>query len=149
MERIVSSDNAQTIVLKMSDGNPGAIAAMMDLLKDCGKIDPNHPMGPFGPLLMLDTLGIYGTGIYILWNDKCERDTRRFILLLRATQLGLLPMSKMQEMAADQMRQINLSVDEWADLDLAVCNRLEKFMSPESWATLQQGRKAAELAAER
>lgn len=140
MTRIELSDTGQAIIVKMADGNPGAMTAMVVLLsKDCEPIDPDSAMGLLGPFLELDMLGIYGTEIYILWNDKCKRDLRRFVLLLRASQLGLLPNQKVREMAADQMRQVNLSADEWDELDAAVCDRLAGFMSIESWdATHEQ-----------
>lgn len=139
MTRIEATDNGQSMVVKMSDGNPGVMQALMLLLsKGCEEIDQDNMLKPFGPLLSLDTLGIYGTGIYILWNDKCKRDIRRLIMLLRATQLRLLPSTKVQEMANDQMRQINLSADEWAELDSAVVDRLPGFMSAESWTAKQE-----------
>lgn len=145
MTRIKLTDTTQGVVVKMCDGNPGAMTAIVGLLsKDCEKIDPDSAMGTLGPLLSLDTLGIYGTDIYILWNDKCKRDLRRFVLLLRASQLGLLPSAKVQEMAADQMRQVDLSGDEWGELDVAVCERLAGFMSIESWETMIEEKEKAE-----
>ena len=135
MARIDLSDDAQSIVVKMGEGNPGAITAMVSLLRESAAIDPDNLLASLAPLFTLDGLGIYGTEIYILWSDKCNRDTRRFVMLLRATQLGLLAEVKLQEMAADQMREINLSGDEWDELDAAVCNRLHGFLPREAQAT--------------
>lgn len=80
--------------------------------------------------MILDTWGIYGTDIYVLWNDKCNRDVRQMLMLMRATQLGIFSHTKLQEMAADQMRQVNLSDEEMAELDEKVCERLEDFARP-------------------
>lgn len=143
MTRIELSDTGQAIIVKMADGNPGAMTAMASLLsKDCEPIDPDNAMGLMGPFLELDSLGIYGTAIHILWNDKCKRDLRRFVLLLRASQLGLLPSRKVQEMAADQMRQVNLSDIEWYALDAVVCARLAGFMTVKSWEDTLDAAKA-------
>ncbi len=138
MTRIELFDDAKSMFIKMSDGNPGAMQAMIVLLSDeIAEIDRDSVM-PFFSVLTLDSLGIYGTGIYILWNDKCKKDSRRLIMLLRATQLGFLPGDKVKEMAADQMRQINLSDDEWVELDAKVCDRLSRFMSVETWTAQQE-----------
>ena len=52
------------------------------------------------------------------------------LMLMRATQLGLFSHIKLKEMAADQMRQVNLSDEEMADLDEKVCEQLKDFARP-------------------
>lgn len=47
-------------------------------------------MGPFGPLLILDSNGIYGGDIYILFADLCGKDPVKALAVLRAVQLGIL-----------------------------------------------------------
>ncbi len=133
MTRIELHDTTVDVVVKMSDGNPGAMTAIAALLKESKEIDPQSAWGGLGPLLSLDTLGIYGTDIYILWNDKCGNDTRRFCVLLRADQFGMLPPHDIQNMAADQMRQVNLTGEEWAKIDAGVCEHLDEFMTAETW----------------
>ena len=127
MSRIELNDTVANAILKMSDGNPGAITAMSDILKEAADIDPQSAMGGMGPILMLDTWEIYGTDIYVLWSDKCQRDVRKMLMLLRATQLGFLNNSRLKEMASDQMRKIDLTEEEWDDLDGQVCSQLENF----------------------
>ena len=133
MTRIKLCDTTFEVVAKMSDGNPGAMTAIAALLKESKEIDPQSAMGGLAPLLSLDLLGIYGTDIYILWADKCRNDTRRFCMLLRAHQLGMLQSHDIQEMAADQMRQVNLTAEEWGTIDADVCKRLDEFMTAETW----------------
>lgn len=133
MTRIELHDTTQDIIFKMSDGNPGAMTAMMSLLKESKEIDPQSAMAGLGPLLSLDTLGIYGTDIYILWNDKCKNDTRRFCMLLRAHQLGMVQARDIQEMAADQMQQVNLTAEKWDKIEADVCEQLGEFMTAETW----------------
>ena len=131
MSRINLSDNITMSIIKMVEGNPGAITAIMDLVEKHDSIDPQSFFGPLGVLIALDTFEIYGTDIYILYNDKCQKDARKTIMLLRAVQLGLLPVAKLKEMARDQMRKINLTEEEFESLDKQVCEQLEDFAKPE------------------
>jgi hypothetical protein len=89
MSRINLTDNTVDVITKMAEGNPGALTAMMNLIKETPKIDPDNIMGSIGTLLMLDTWGIYGTDIYVLWSDICGRDTAKTISVIRACQLGI------------------------------------------------------------
>lgn len=127
MSRLELTDNLMDTIIKMSEGNPGAATAMMSVIEKNDSIDPQSMMGGLGSILLLDTWEIYGTDIYILFSDKCQRDTRKFLMLLRAVQLGFLGHSKLQAMGADEMREIDLTEEEWADLDNKVCERLEDF----------------------
>jgi len=124
------SDSAMDIISKMSKGNPGAIGALMSILEEHDEIDPQTLMGGIGAIFGLDTWEIYGTDIYILWNDKCNGDTRKMLMLMRATQLGIFSHVKLKEMAADQARQVNLTDDEWLELDDKVCSELVEFKKP-------------------
>lgn len=130
MSRIQLRDTLADVVTKMSEGNPGALDAMSRIIKEHNAIDPQAAMGGMGAILLLDTWEIYGTAIYILFNDKCDRDIRRMLVLMRATQLGFFPSNRLKEMAADQMRQVNLTEEEWADLDKEVCEALKEFARP-------------------
>ena len=130
MSRLELSDTGMDVIVKMADGNPGAITAMADIMANHEEIDPQAVMGGLGAIMILDTWEIYGTDIYVLWNDKCNRDVRQMLMLMRATQLGLFSHTKLQEMAGDQMRQVNLSDEEMAELDEKVCEQLEDFARP-------------------
>jgi len=127
MSRITLEDTGMSSMMKMSDGNPGALTAMFEIMNMHDEIDPQAFMGGLGAIMSLDTLEIYGTDIYVLFSDKCGKDVRRMLMLMRATQLALFPQSKLQQMAADQMREVNLTDDEWLDLDQKVCEQLEDF----------------------
>jgi len=41
--------------------------------KHCESIDPDSNFGGLGPLLLLDTLSIYGPRIWQLYKDVCAR----------------------------------------------------------------------------
>lgn len=91
MSRIKLSDNTMDIVIKMSEGNPGAISVLYKLLQPkTNLIDPDTVMGRLGNILSLDTLGIYGADIDVLMNDICGNDMVKFITVIRSPQLGFL-----------------------------------------------------------
>jgi hypothetical protein len=127
MSRIELNDNYQDIVIKLSEGNPGAITALMQLSGNYEDIDPDSAFGPISPMISFDSYDVYGSEIYIIWNDKCNRDSYKTILLLRAVQLGILPLRRFKEMAEDQMREVNLTNSEWEDINKKVCDQLPGF----------------------
>lgn len=76
--------------MAMAAGNPGAAAVVSYLFRDTAKIDPQSALGGFGPLFMLDTLGIYGPNIWILYKDICGESVTRLVAVLRSVQLGII-----------------------------------------------------------
>ena len=88
--RIDLFDTLQRSIIKMSDGNPGALQAMLELCMKSPEIDPDSAFREFTPLLSLDSMGIYGSRIWLLYNDVCGRDALRSLAMLRAVQLGIL-----------------------------------------------------------
>ena len=131
MSRLEITDNMLNIFTKMSEGNPGALQALMSLNNEAEEIDPQNALGGLGFILSLDTYRIYGSNIYILWNDKCLNETRKFVLLLRATQLGIFPHLKLKKLSEDEMRKVNITDGEWLRIDKEVCEQLTEFQKPE------------------
>ena len=138
MSRLNLTDTAADAMMKMCDGNPGAIAAMGALVLQAEEIDPENVLGPTAPLHMLDDYEIYGTAIYVLFSDKCGKDVRKMIMLLRATQMGMFSQTKLQAMAADQRREVEITDDEWAQMDKDVCEQLVGFLSPQRFADINE-----------
>lgn len=124
-ERINLMDDTATVLYKMSNGNPGAIGALAQILQS-GNIDPDNSLGGIGPILLLDTYGIYGTDIYILWNDICKREIVKTLAVLRATQLGFFSSHILKDACSRQDRSgvALVPVDE---LLTKVKERLPKF----------------------
>ena len=83
------------VVTTLSDGNPGALIAMMGMMTETKAIDPDNIMGGLGVLLSLDTHGIYGSRIWQLYSDVCKKDMHTTLGLLRAVQLGFLSEGKL------------------------------------------------------
>lgn len=130
MSKIDLSDTVTTTLVKMAQGNPGALQTMVELIKSGPIIDPQAAMPDVLPLLNLDSYEIYGSDIYILYNDKCGRDVRKMMVLLRATQLGFMSPTLLQALAADQTRSVNLTDEKFNALDAQVCATLSGFQRP-------------------
>jgi hypothetical protein len=103
-QRIQGTDTMATAVFKLSEGNPGAVAVMTDLIKEGGKIDPDSFLPGMGCVLDLDRIGLYGSHIYILHNDICERKLNKTVAVLRACQLGFLSESVLRDACSREDR---------------------------------------------
>ena len=99
--RITMNDSGQEILIKMCDGNPGALTAMMEIMQKGASID-SDAASPVSSILLLDSCGIYGTDIYVLWSDICNRNTVHMMAILRATQLGLFDRSTLKDACSRQ-----------------------------------------------
>jgi hypothetical protein len=93
-ERIGLQDTGMDMMLKMSDGNPGAVTVLCQMLEQGGKIDPDCFAGGFGAILSLDSYGIYGSRIWMLYKDVCGENITTTLAVLRACQLGFVTESK-------------------------------------------------------
>ena len=87
-ERIGLNDSLMDIIIKLSERNPGALGVCMDIYKKGGEIDPDDFMEGYGGLLALDTHGIYGPRIWMLFKDVCGGNLIATMAALRAVQLG-------------------------------------------------------------
>ena len=124
-ERIKLTDSTMDVVVKMSEGNPGAMNVIMQMLT-ANNIDPDNAMGGLGALLLMDTYGIYGTDIYILNNDICDRDLAKTLAVLRATQMGMFDSNILKDACHRQDRSGKQLVPV-EDLYLKVKERLPNF----------------------
>jgi hypothetical protein len=120
--RIELTDNVMDAAIKLSDGNPGAIAAIMKMMEHAPTIDPYSAFGAMGPLLSLDTHGIYGSEIWILWKNICGMDAVKAQTLFRSVQLGIMPERRLTDAARS-----GLSDFDFADLLEKVKTKLPNF----------------------
>lgn len=97
MSKIGLQDTMMDVMVKMADGNPGAITVLMDLMRVVPTVDPASALGWLGPILLLDDENIRGSNIWVLYKDICGSDTAKVVLLLRAAQLGIIPFSDLHE----------------------------------------------------
>lgn len=90
MSRIELHDTVFATIDKMGGGNPGALSVVMDMMTQGPQIDPDNFMGGLGPILFMDTLGIYESRIWVLYKDVCKENVSTTICILRAVQMGFL-----------------------------------------------------------
>jgi hypothetical protein len=81
--------------MKMAEGNPGAITVCLKMMREGRAIDPDSFAGGFTGVLAMDTYGIYGSRIWMLYKDVCGENLEATLAVLRACQLGLLRESVM------------------------------------------------------
>lgn len=125
-QRIKLTDSVMDVVTKMSDRNPGAVGFIMQILTEGKEIDPQNMLGEIGPLLAADRIGIYGTDLYVLWSDLCNKDIILSVALLRATGLGILSSALLKDACSRQdysgRDMINIG-----DVYTKVCEELSGF----------------------
>ncbi len=122
MARLDLDMNAGEMILKLSEGNPGAITMLSRGLGMVEAIDPDSAYGPFTLLFPLDDLGIYGSRIWMLFKDVCKQNFVLTAAALRAQQLGFI--------SADTL---NHAIDNYGEgidvvaLHARVCEELPNF----------------------
>jgi hypothetical protein len=70
-------------VAKIAEGN---IGAAYDYGPD-ETLRRNRPLSylKVGPVMLLDSLGIYGPNVWVIFKDVCEQNHARMLAVLRAT----------------------------------------------------------------
>jgi len=95
-ERISLDDTLIEVVTKMSEGNPGAMRVCMDLMAQAPIVDPDCFGGGYVTILFLDSSGIYGSRIWMLYKDVCGESIVNTIAVIRSHQLGFITNSELQ-----------------------------------------------------
>lgn len=95
MSRITAQDDITSIILKMSDMNPGAMKVLNKML---ASPEAFAPADPFIKILSLDTLGIYGPDIWDLGRYVC-RDLDMHVLssVLQNCAFGKISNAELKE----------------------------------------------------
>jgi hypothetical protein len=71
-EEIKLTNNINDLLFKMSEGNPGALRVLMDILK-------MNELNGFFLILSLDDMNIRGTQIWVGYKNFCGEDIFKFI----------------------------------------------------------------------
>jgi hypothetical protein len=103
-------DDVKSAIIKLADGNPGAITVMMHMLRISESVDPDAAIGAIAPIFSLDSLGIYGSRIWMLYKDFCQENTVVTLAVLRAAQLGILPLNKLNHAIDNYGDGVDLSL---------------------------------------
>lgn len=90
MAKISVEMDTMDVLYIMSEGNPGALTCIMQMMQ----IDP---MAGMMNLLLLDNLEVYGAKIYMIWNDSCKRDLKKFNETLQAFREGRFSKEEIHE----------------------------------------------------
>lgn len=107
--RLKPTDEIRDGIVKMVDGNPGAVSVCVDLLKY--GMDKYPGMGPAAGMsfiLALDMYGIYGCRIWMLYKDLCGESIQNTISVLIARSHELISQEEL-DMAINN-RGINLDL---------------------------------------
>ena len=90
MSKIKLTDSTTEVAIKMSEGNPGALTFIMEALTA-------DKMNMLKMILPADTLEIYGSKLYMLWNDACGRDLEKVHEVFDAWRQGKLSKERIHE----------------------------------------------------
>lgn len=115
--KLTPKDTLEDCVVKLTDGNPGAMEALLRYINQ-------YPVR-FHNILMLtmhylDSLEIYGSDIYVLWNDKCKRDNHKFFLLLRSATLNYFPRERIKTLSKDHAYKINIPEEDFWEMEMQI-----------------------------
>lgn len=128
MSKLHHTMDIKSAVMALSEGNPGAINVLMSCAINADAVDPDG--GVLVALRELDSLEIYGPRIWVLFKDACGGDLRRFLLVLRASQLNCVTPKFLQDAATDSPLYTPWTEDVWPDLEGQVASQLPKFLKP-------------------
>lgn len=66
MAKINNNLNVDDFIFALSEGNPGALSFIVEMMKTNKDAVPN--------IIFLDKMEVYGSKLYMFWNDCCNRD---------------------------------------------------------------------------
>lgn len=96
MSRLKLEDGTMDVIVKMAEGNPGAVVSIMNILQ---KNDWHGEVPGVLVLMHLDDIGIYGSHLYVLVNDCCNNDLNELDKVMRNYQFGIISKEFIQEKA--------------------------------------------------
>lgn len=111
-EKISLNDSIQDVIFKLSGGNPGAISVLSQVYQNAYNIDTFTSLGSLAYYLQLDSLGIRGSMIWILYKDICKENILHFMAVIRAVQMGIVAHSDLTTAVLEASQGIrNSSID--------------------------------------
>ena len=110
-QRLELNDDIKTAIIKMCDGNPGALTVLIESVKQCEAIDPDNFVGPYSVLLALDSIGIYGPSIWVLYKDVCGEEMVNLVGVLRGRQLGFVSSDEIRAVANERDGKATIDVE--------------------------------------
>ena len=89
-EIITSDMSMEDVIILMSERNPGAINVLMQMMNDTD-------ITSFFNILYLDSAGIRGSKIWMLYSDCCNKNYKKFSRTLVALRNGAYSEEEIQE----------------------------------------------------
>ena len=93
MSKINYNDTIIEVITKLSEGNPGALSVLSELIEsyngDTLKLLPEY--------LTIDSMELYGSQLYMLWNDCCNRKIEKVKKVLELYRKGKINSNDIDE----------------------------------------------------
>lgn len=99
-KKIETNDNMMNVMIKMSEGNPGAITGMASLIKD-------DPLKGFMLLLGLDDMNIRGSQIWQVYKYYCNEDIEKFKEVIQNRDADMVQYINEQNAAEGQEKAVS------------------------------------------
>lgn len=93
MSRIKMTDSVEDVIIKLAEGNPGALTTLFEIMKE-KELDITKYLETF---LVIDTMELYGSYLYMLWNDCCNRDIKKVLNVIEGYQNGKINKNDLNE----------------------------------------------------
>lgn len=84
MSKLNFNETFSDVLLKLSEGNPGAMTTLFEIMKAKNDDEIKY----LDTFLVIDTMELYGSNLYMLWNDCCNRDINKVLEVIDGYQLG-------------------------------------------------------------
>lgn len=75
-------DNVNDMICKLAEGNPGALNTLFEIMNYYG----GNPYRYLEKFLLIDAMKLYGSHLYMLWNDCCDRNTKKVLKVIEEYQ---------------------------------------------------------------
>lgn len=99
-KRITVGMKVPEMIMNVSEGNPGAMSCLIYLInKNAKNIEA---------LKMFDDMGIYGSKIYMIWNDSCKRDIDKFEKTIQLIKEGIITKEIIEEKASQGYLELDI-----------------------------------------
>lgn len=98
---------SQDDILLLSEGNPGAITAMLEMISEYQNIDPQAIFGSYHVIMFLKDYNFKGTNIWNLWKNVCDQKHVNFAAVMRGHQMGFITRQTIDNLAKGDTLQID------------------------------------------
>ena len=87
---------------ELSEGNPGAITAVITVASKYQQIDPQAAFGAMHVTMFLKDNNITGSSIWFMYKDVCDQSCTKFVTVMRGIQMGFLERSVIKNIQKQQ-----------------------------------------------